>query len=147
MATNLEGKLWVHSSCRTGERWVPPGYFCPRRVIWLALTPTNQITGLVKTLIYSMRFLRFGLLGALELLRPLLYDAIIKITGILKKINYKCVERLRKYFEKGVFGIIHVFLGKYSSCLDTFWTHLALALLYMCVCVYIYIYIYIYIPF
>ena len=46
MATSLgEGKLWIQTSCRVGERWDLPGYFCLRHTIGVAPPWPNQITG------------------------------------------------------------------------------------------------------
>ena len=49
-ATNLgERIIWIQTSCRPGEWWVPLSYFCSRHATWITLLPRpNQFTGPVK---------------------------------------------------------------------------------------------------
>ena len=45
MATDFEGKLWIQTSCRPGERWATLGLSGPRHTTSVLQQWPNQVTG------------------------------------------------------------------------------------------------------
>ena len=57
MATSLrEGKLWIQTSCWSGDRWVLPNYSCQRPTTWITPPQLNQVMKPLKNMKFICKY-------------------------------------------------------------------------------------------